>query len=116
MINRQRCFIDCIQVLDPDLRERLTDAILAAIHAHLETLPPDERMKPPRLPAPRQTDERPAAIASAEPQNGTVHANPAPPAAVKPKPPGTVSAKPLAEKPKLLPPVRLLANFLRRTL
>ena len=103
LIHNKRCYIDSIQVLDEDLRESLRTAILAAIQAHLETLPPEQRVKPPRQSGPRpSTDRMPAASAkpSAVP--------------IKPKPVGTAVAKPRAGKPKLPPPVRLLANFSKR--
>jgi hypothetical protein len=109
MINRQRCFIDCIQVLDPDLREQLTNAILTAIHAHLETLPPEQRVKPPRPP-----DRRPPASQKpvpAKPQNtAPAHAK----TAQIMLPAAPIQPKAVTEKPKLQPPPRLLANFQRR--
>ena len=67
LIHNRRWSIDSIQVIDEDLRESLTAAILAAIQSHLETLPPGERAKLPRPPEPRKPDEQPAA--SAKPQN-----------------------------------------------
>jgi hypothetical protein len=129
LIHNRRCYIPSIEILDPDLRESLTAAILAAIHTHLESLPPDQRAKPARPPEPRQTDERPTAVAAsappspgkatAKPRHAPVQAKPAPaalPAApIKPKPIQTASTKP-AEKPSLPPPPRLLAHFPRRTL
>jgi hypothetical protein len=105
LIHNKRCYIDSIQVLDEDLRESLRTAILAAIQAHLETLPPEQRVKPPRPPESRQPDKRPAA--SAKPLAAVP---------IKPKPAGPAVVKHPAGKPKLPPPVRLLSNFPRRML
>ena len=124
MRNGRRVFLPAVEVLDADLRELLTADILAAIHKHLETLPPEKRLKPPRPPEPRKPDEqRTAAVANAKPspgkaiaklQNAPVQAKPAPatlPAApIKPKPVQTVSAKPAAGNSSLPPPPRLLAT------
>jgi hypothetical protein len=46
----KRIYRDAVQILDPDLRALLTADILAAIRQHVETLPPEERIKPPRPP------------------------------------------------------------------
>jgi hypothetical protein len=131
LINNRRCYIPSIEILDPDLLESLTAAIRTAIHAHLETLPPDERVKPPRPPEPRKPAEPPGAVAAnakpapgkatAKLQHAPVQAKPAPAtsptAPTKPKPVQTVSTKPAAEKqPSLPPPPRLLAHFPRKTL
>jgi hypothetical protein len=101
LVNNRRVFIPAIEILDDNLRDSLTAAILAAIRAHLETLPPDQRMRPPR-----QTDK--------QPQIAPVQAKPAS-AAVAPVKPKPIHTKPPAGKPKLPPPVRLLANFPRTT-
>jgi hypothetical protein len=121
LIAGRRCHIDSVQVIDGDLRESLTAAILAAIRAHLEKLKPEERMKPPQPSESRQMGERPAAVIAREkPQSAASQAKPAP--AAPPRAPTNekliplISAKPPAEKPKLPPPVRLLASFPRRTL
>jgi hypothetical protein len=108
LIAGRRCHIDSIQIIDPDLRESLTAAILAAIRAHLETLPPDQRVKPPRPPEPLQTGRQPQ---TAPVQSKSVEAA-TPAAPLKPKP---IHTKPPAMKPKLPPPARLLANFPRPT-
>ena len=52
--NGRRVFLPAVEVLDADLCELLTADILAAIHQHLETLPPEKRVKPPRPPEPRE--------------------------------------------------------------
>lgn len=101
VIHGKRAFIPAVEILNPGLLESLTAAIQTAIHAHLETLPPGERMKPPEL---RKSVEQPPAVAASE--------KPAPAAAApaKPKPVQTVSTKPAAEKPKLPPPLKLSPN------
>jgi hypothetical protein len=103
--NGPRLFFDAVEVTDPDLHESVAAAILAAIHQHLETLPLEQRVLPPRPP------ETPA------PANGK-------PLPAKPQPPATLAeiarakAKPVppaSARPPALPlPVRLVAN--RRTL
>jgi hypothetical protein len=108
LIAGRRAFIPSIEILNPDLRDSLIAAILAAIQAHLETLPPDQRVKPPRPPEPRQTDRQPQ-IAPVQAKSVEA-ATPAAP--LKPKP---IQTKPPAMKPKLPPPARLLANFPRTT-
>ena len=119
LIHNRRCSVDSIQIIDKDLRESLTAAILAAIRSHLETLPPGERVKPPQPPERRKRDEQPAraAAASTKPQNAPVEAKPAsatlPATPIKPKPVQTVSVKPAAGNPSLPPPPRLLANLPR---
>jgi hypothetical protein len=120
LIGHRRCYIDSIQVIDGSVRKQWETTILAAIREHLETLPPDQRMKPPRPPEPRQTDKRPApATAGAKPQNAPVQAKSVPAASsaalIKPKPIPAVRTKPPAGNPKLPPPVRLLADFPRTT-
>jgi hypothetical protein len=117
LIHGRRTYIPSVEVTDPDLRDSLTAAILAAIQAHLQSLPTDERVLPPRPLEPRKTDQRPQAA----PANGK-------PLPAKPQPTATLAqiarakAKPVpvppasARPPALPPPVRLLANFPRRTL
>jgi hypothetical protein len=39
-----------VVVIDQDLGELLASDILAAIHAHIESLPPEERVRPPKPP------------------------------------------------------------------
>jgi hypothetical protein len=51
--NGKRMFRDAVEIPDADLRELLTEEILAAIHAHIETLPPERRMKPVHIPEPK---------------------------------------------------------------
>jgi hypothetical protein len=55
----RRLFWNAIEIPDPDLRELVTQEILAAIRAHVATLPPEERVKPPRPPRPPQHPARP---------------------------------------------------------
>jgi hypothetical protein len=125
LIGHRRCYIDSIQVIDGSVRKQWETTILAAVREHLETLPPDQRVKPPQPPEPRQADKQ-VATASAKPsrenrttkpQNAPVQAKPASAATsatpVKPKP---IHTKPPAVEPKLPPPVRLFANFPRTTL
>jgi hypothetical protein len=104
LIHNKRAFIPAVEILDPRLLESLTTAIQEAIQEHLKTLPPEQRVKPPRPPESRQPDKRP--VASAKPLSAVP---------IKPKLAGPAVAKPPAGKPKLPPPVRLLANFPRRT-
>lgn len=104
MRNGRRVFLPAVEVLDADLHELLTADILATIHQHLETLPPEKRMRPPRPIAPREqpgnmqrVPEKPAAALHAQPAS----AIPAP-------------RKPTPEKAKaktLPPPRRLLAGL-----
>jgi hypothetical protein len=83
LIHHKRAFIPAIEILDPGLLESLTAAILAAIRAHLETLPPEQRVKPPRQSGPRpSTDRMPAA--SAKPLAVPIKAKPARTAVAKP--------------------------------
>jgi hypothetical protein len=86
----RRAFLPAVEVVDPDLRELLTAEILAAIHQHLETLPPEKRMRPPQPIVPRA-------------QPGLQRAPETPAAALHPQP---TSAKPLP----LPPPRRLLVD------
>jgi hypothetical protein len=106
MRNGRRVFLPAVEVFDADLRELLTADILAAIHKHLETLPPEKRVKPPRPIAP---SDRPVnAQRAPEKPAATLHAQPA---SAIPEP-----RKPTPEKanPKTLaPPLRLLANLPR---
>jgi hypothetical protein len=76
-------YFPAVVIPDDDLRKLLISEILAAIHAHVETLPPERRMKPARLPEPKPP----------------VNAEP------KPRPP---AAKPSNGKKALAPPRRLL--------
>jgi hypothetical protein len=108
LVNNRRVFIPAIEIIDENLRESLTAAILAAIRAHLETLPPDQRVKPPRPPEPRPMDKQPQ-IAPVPVKPASAATSVAP---VKPKP---IHTKPPVVKPKLPPPVRLLAGFPRTT-
>ena len=104
MRNGRRVFLPAVEVLDAELRELLTEDILAAIHAHVESLPPERRMRPPRPIAPR---EQPFKVKRAtEKPAAAPHA---PPASPVPAP-----QKPTLEKPKaktLPPPRRLLAGL-----
>jgi hypothetical protein len=98
LIAGQRVFIPAIEVLDANLRESLTTALLAAIREHVAALSPKQRSKAPRPP-----ENRPAkapAGAQVAPPNG--------------KPARRIILPAIPEKPKLRPPVRLLANFSRR--
>jgi hypothetical protein len=117
LINHRRVYIPSIEILDANLRESLITAIRDAIMAHLRTLPPEQREKPPRPSEPRKPDERPQK--AAKPQNAApAQAKPAPttrpPAPIKPKAMQATDTKRVAEKPRMPPPVRLLANFSRR--
>jgi hypothetical protein len=106
-----RLFFDAIEVTDPDLRESVAAAILAAIHQHLETLPPEQRVLPPRPPEPRKTDQRPQVA----PANGK-------PLPAKPQPTATLAEiarasartkniQPVNAKPPAVPPpARLLVS------
>jgi hypothetical protein len=98
----RRFFLPAVEVVDPDLRELLATEILAAIHQHLETLPPEKRMRPPQPIVPRaQPGQR-------EPETPVValHAQPA----------SAVPARPaiLAPRKPLPPPRRLLANLVTK--
>src|SRR4051812_25923860 len=48
----RRVFLPAVEILDAERREMLTAEILAAIHAHMETLSPEKREKPVRPVAP----------------------------------------------------------------
>lgn len=47
LIAGRRMFRSAVEVLDADLRARLESEILAAIREHIETLPEEQRSKPP---------------------------------------------------------------------
>ena len=94
MRNGRRVFLPAVEVVDGDLRELLTAEILAAIHAHTESLPPERRVRPSRPPAPRA-------------QPGLQRAPEKPAAALHPQP---ASARPAPRKP-LPPPRRLMAGL-----
>jgi hypothetical protein len=123
MIGGRRVFIPSIEILDPQLREQLTQAIQTAIEAHLATLPPDKRVKAPRLPEERKAGQQPPAVAatSKQPKGSHTVKTTAARGAASPnlreagKAVEPIHAKPLAEKPKLPPPVRLLAGYATRT-
>jgi hypothetical protein len=107
LINGKRCFIDAVEVVDPDLRASLTAAIKAAITEYAETLPLEQRVKPPRPPEPRREEPRPdAAVTGAKRGNA--------PASVKPASATLLNAKPVTTKqpgrPILPPPTRLLVR------
>lgn len=86
-------YFPAVVIPDDDLRERVTAEILTAIRRHIETLPPEQRMKPPVSP---QSAARPTPVA-AQPR----------PFEAKPKP--TPAAKPTNGK-NVLPPRRLLTK------
>jgi hypothetical protein len=46
MIHGQRTYRNAVEILDGDLCELLRADIMAAIHAYIETLPPEERVRP----------------------------------------------------------------------
>jgi hypothetical protein len=125
MIGGRRVLIPSIEILDPQLREQLTQAIQTAIEAHLATLPPNERVKAPRLPEERKAGQQPPAVAATSKQpKGPLTVEPTAArgaASTKPTEAGNtkavepIHAKPLAEKPKLSPPVQLLAGYPTRT-
>ena len=99
---------------DLRLREQLTDEILAAIRQHVESLPPEKRAKPTRPVQPQKLGDGPVD----RPGNALANGKPArilPPAVpIRTKTTQDASTKPVAEKPKLAPPTRLLANSPRR--
>src|SRR4029453_10885571 len=64
LIKNRRVYIPSIEVLDPELRESLTAAIQGAIGSHLETLPPEQRMK---LSEPRKPVARSPVVAASGP-------------------------------------------------
>jgi len=89
MRNGRRLFLPAVEVVDPDLRELLAAEIRAAIHQHLETLPPEKRMRPPQPIAPRErpvnlqqpvVSQKPAVVLQAQPATAI-------PAPGKPLPP-----------------------------
>jgi hypothetical protein len=51
--NGGRSYRNAVEILDGDLSDLLRADILAAIHAYIETLPPERRMKPVRIPEPK---------------------------------------------------------------
>jgi hypothetical protein len=48
--DHKRTYLSAVVILDQDLKELLTGEILAAITTYVASLPPDERMRPPRVP------------------------------------------------------------------
>jgi hypothetical protein len=52
-------YLDAVEIADPDLRALISDDILAAIQTYVETLPEEERIKPPRPPRTPQQPARP---------------------------------------------------------
>jgi len=105
----RRIFLPALEVLDADLRGLMTAEILAAIHTHMESLPPETRVRPPRPSASR--DEQAVNVQRApERPPAALHAQPA--RAI----PVPTPWKPTTEKAKaktLAPPLRLLANLPR---
>ena len=87
-------YFPAVVIPDDELRELLAGEILAAIHAHIETLPPERRAKPPRV------EQKPVERPGPEPVNRPLPVRPV--------------AIPAAAKPKLPPPLKLLANLPRR--
>jgi hypothetical protein len=86
-------YFPAVVIPDDDLRELLASEILAAIHAYVATLPPDQRMRPPTVRLPRP----PAVPPPGKPKTLT-----APVQQVKPE-------KSATAKHALPPPHRLLA-------
>jgi hypothetical protein len=104
MRNGRRVLLPAVEVVDADLRELLTADILAAIHQHLETLPPEKRMRPPQPIAPR---EQPVNVRRAPEKPGAASHAPLA-SAIR------ALRKPTPEKAKaktLPPPRRLLAGL-----
>jgi hypothetical protein len=64
----RRVFLPAIEIVDAERRELLTGEILAAIRAHMETLPPEKREKPVRPVAPRVLPAQPQAQKSQTPK------------------------------------------------
>jgi hypothetical protein len=102
LVRGRRAFIPAIEILDPGLLESMTTAILVAIQAHLQTLPPTQQVKP------RQTSPRPQP-SPAKQQHATATLAEIARAAARAKQPS--SARPLA----VPPPSRLMIGFSRRT-
>jgi hypothetical protein len=57
----KRVYYNAIEIPDADLRTLIEEEILSAIHAHVATLPPEQRSKPIKPPTP----PKPAPIAPA---------------------------------------------------
>ena len=69
----KRSYLSAVVVIDKDLRELLAADILAAIHAYVASLPPDQRMRPPRPPTmqpPAEIGQRQEGAAAAAPAAG----------------------------------------------
>lgn len=48
--DEKRRFRDAVEIPDADLRQLVIEEILAAIQAHIQTLPPEQRVKPVKVP------------------------------------------------------------------
>ena len=55
--NGQRNWLSAVVVIDDDLRELLAGDILAAINKYAASLPPEQRMRPPRPPRPAAVEK-----------------------------------------------------------
>jgi hypothetical protein len=49
-VGGKRLFRPAVEIPDPDLREVMAMEILAALHAHIATLPPEQRLRAPLTP------------------------------------------------------------------
>jgi hypothetical protein len=103
----RRIFVPAVEVSDADLRELLAVDILAAIHAHIETLPPEKRVKEPRPAPPRPAPQRNQPVIVKPAQTGEPKIRQAPMTV------NSVAAAPAKRIPQTVPPLRLLANFPR---
>jgi hypothetical protein len=75
----QRRFFDAVQILDAEPRALLMDEILVAIDAHIGTLPPEQRMKPPRISGQTDPCSEPSRAATPREKPNTNGKRPLPP-------------------------------------
>lgn len=104
MKNGKILFVPAIEIPDPERRAAIEGVICAAILAHLETLPPEQRIIPPVPPKPKKPKAPPPAAPQAKQVKRTEAVStlsiPAPPRPAAP----AISGKPIG-KP-IVPPLR----------
>jgi hypothetical protein len=65
IVQGKRVYRNAVQILDGDLSELLRADILDAIRAHIETLPPEERVRPPKPPGQMIEPRKPETVKKA---------------------------------------------------
>jgi hypothetical protein len=106
-VGNQRVYHDAVEIPDDDLRALLAADILAAIRQHIETLPPEARIRLPRLPrTPEQRAKPPVTPPPRPPLRDS-----------RPRPESNGSKRPLPPPMRLQPDRRPLfrAGAIRRS-